>query len=258
MSRSTSRSATAVVENRVDLYYEHAVAQGWIYAATQARSREMCERLLNAANEVFARDGYEAAKIADIARAANCSVGIFYKRFIDKESMFCVLQYRHLAQARQNLARLMGMIDSELPTDDILYRFVRATVRYMLQETGFQRALFEISLKDRRVWKAQQDHHRFAGDVLIDFLVARNELPTPDEALRQRGRFAMRVIFGVVQTLMLIGPGPYDVEDQRVVDNLAEILRGFLHEEQALSGHAGKGVRKKKAPARKRSPRTGR
>jgi AcrR family transcriptional regulator len=243
------RDSEQGVQSAVDLYYEHAVEEGWMFSATQARSREMCERILNAANAVFAKDGYEAAKIADIAQEADCSVGIFYKRFADKESMFCVLQYRHLAEARRQLGRLAEMMNSPLSTEEILYRFVRATVRYMLREPGYQRALIEISLKERRVWSAQQDHHRFAGDALIDFLVARNELPQPDEALRQRGRFAMRVIFGVVQTLMLVGPGPYDVKDPRVVDNLAEILRGFLREEQALSGHAVK------RSVRKRNPR---
>lgn len=225
---------------RIDLYYEPAVKAGWMFPASQARSREMCERILNAANEVFARDGYEAAKIADIAAAAECSVGIFYKRFVDKESMFCTLQYRHLAEARAMLPRLMDAVDSPLPTEEILYRFVRATVRYMLRETGFQRALFDISLKDRRVWRQQQDHHQYVGDMLIDFLVARKELPAADEALRYRGRFAMRVVFGVVQTLLLIGPGPYDVRDERVVDNLSELLRGFLHEEQAMAGFAAR------------------
>jgi len=228
----TGTAASKSQETRVDVYYDYAVKKGWILPASQARSRDMCERILEAANRVFARQGYEATKISDIASAAGCSVGIFYKRFSDKESLFYALQYRHLEGGRRRLDRLVDAVDSNLSTQEVLYRYVRASVRYMLDDAGFERALVEMSLKNRRVWKAQQAHHKYAGDRLIDFLIARGELPGAGEDSRVRGHFAARIVFGTVINLLAVGPGPYEASDPRVVDSLADILRGFLHEEQ--------------------------
>ena len=53
-------------------------------AALQARSRRTVEKLFNAAERVFVRDGFAAASVSEIAREAGVSVGAFYGRFADK------------------------------------------------------------------------------------------------------------------------------------------------------------------------------
>ena len=47
--------------------------------------------LLDAARQVIARDGYVNARIADIAREAGKSVGVFYTYFKDKTEIFAAL-----------------------------------------------------------------------------------------------------------------------------------------------------------------------
>jgi AcrR family transcriptional regulator len=47
-------------------------------------------RLLSAAETVFARDGFSAARVADIAREAGVSHGSFYTYFTSKEDIFSV------------------------------------------------------------------------------------------------------------------------------------------------------------------------
>jgi AcrR family transcriptional regulator len=212
-------------------YYEVGVKKGWIKPTTQARSRQMCEDILDAAERVFSRQGFDASGVSDITREAGCSVGIFYKRFSDKESLFYTLQYRHNERARVRLDRLPEM-RSTLSTSEVLYRFVRASVKGITENAGFERALIERSLKDRKVWQAQRAFNKYAGERLIDFLVARNELPEADRDLKERGHFAARVVFSTILNLVVLGPGPYSVNDDRVVHTLAEFLRGFLHEEQ--------------------------
>ena len=41
------------------------------------------------------------------------------------------------------------------------------------------------------------------------------------------------MVFSTITNFVVLGPGPYSVKDERVVDNLSEFLVGFLHEEQA-------------------------
>ena len=65
----------------------------------------------------------------------------------------------------------------------------------------------------------------------MEFLVKRNELPDTKE-LKEKVQFAVSVVFSKITSLVVLGPGPYSAKDRRVVENLAEFLEGFLHEEQ--------------------------
>lgn len=56
-----------------------------------ARGRRRRQTLLDAAREVFARDGFANARIADIADTANAAHGSFYTYFDSKEEIFVAL-----------------------------------------------------------------------------------------------------------------------------------------------------------------------
>lgn len=225
----------------IDLYYDHAVEKGWIMPTSQKRSRIMCERILDAANRVFAKQGFGAAKISDIAEVAGSSVGIFYKRFSDKEGLFYALQYRHLKSSQRQIDRMVASPDSDLTTHDVLDRFVRSSVTYILREAGFERALVEMSLKDHEVWKAQSRHNRYVSDRLVDYFVVRGELSDVDEDLRNRAHFAVRIVFSTVVNLVAFGPGPYEADDARVIGSLTDHLCSFVRDEQS---RAQKGKRR--------------
>jgi AcrR family transcriptional regulator len=213
------------------LYFDVALKKGWIRPATQDRARQMCEKILVAALKLFARQGYYATNVSDITKAAGCSIGIFYKRFTDKEGLFYTLQYRHYELANRMLDRLVDVHRSSLATEEILHRFVLRTLENMVANTGFHKALVEVSLKDHKAWNARRAHNEYAGNRLMDFLTFREELPESQE-LREKIQFAVRVVFSTITNFVVLGPGPYTVKDERVVDNLAEFLVGFLHEEQ--------------------------
>lgn len=57
----------------------------------QLRTQETQARLLNAAEEVFVRDGYEAAQLDEIASTAGRSKGAVYTHFKSKEDLFLAL-----------------------------------------------------------------------------------------------------------------------------------------------------------------------
>jgi AcrR family transcriptional regulator len=56
-----------------------------------ARGRRSRQALLDAAREVFARDGFADARITDIADAAGAAHGSFYRYFDSKEEIFVAL-----------------------------------------------------------------------------------------------------------------------------------------------------------------------
>ena len=58
------------------------------------------ERLLEAAAKVIARDGYQGARLADVAREAGLTTGAIYSNFRDKQELFLAAfdRVQHLAQ----------------------------------------------------------------------------------------------------------------------------------------------------------------
>jgi AcrR family transcriptional regulator len=70
----------------------------------QLRTQETQARLLNAAEEVFVRDGYENAQLDEIAATAGRSKGAVYTHFKNKEDLFLAL-YEH--RTRSYIDRLV-------------------------------------------------------------------------------------------------------------------------------------------------------
>jgi len=64
----------------------------------QARTAATRRKLLLAAEQTFARDGYEAARLEDIAAQAGYTRGAFYANFDSKEDIFFALLEQWVAQ----------------------------------------------------------------------------------------------------------------------------------------------------------------
>ncbi|HEX4002116.1 MAG TPA: TetR/AcrR family transcriptional regulator [Candidatus Acidoferrales bacterium] len=64
----------------------------------EARTAATRQRLLAAAETVFARDGFEAARLEDIAALAGYTRGAFYAHFEGKEDIFFALLERWVAE----------------------------------------------------------------------------------------------------------------------------------------------------------------
>jgi AcrR family transcriptional regulator len=65
----------------------------------QKRGRQRVDAILNAASELFAEVGYEAATIIEIAARADTSVGSMYQFFANKEAILYALIERYVAAA---------------------------------------------------------------------------------------------------------------------------------------------------------------
>ena len=75
---------------------------------SQHRSRVRVERILDAAGDLVAERGYEAATTSLIARRARVSPGSFYQFFADKRSVVQALSARNLAEFADRLDRVMA------------------------------------------------------------------------------------------------------------------------------------------------------
>ncbi|HKD05628.1 MAG TPA: TetR family transcriptional regulator [Bryobacteraceae bacterium] len=70
----------------------------------QERSLQTRAELLKCARRVFARDGFERARLEDIAEAAGKTRGAFYAHFENKEDVFFAIFEEDVARSQKELA----------------------------------------------------------------------------------------------------------------------------------------------------------
>ena len=78
------------------------------------------ERILTAALALFARDGYEAVSVSDIAQALGISKGALYKHYKNKRDIFDSMIVR-MVELDGSAARQNGMPEQNLDVDDAGY-----------------------------------------------------------------------------------------------------------------------------------------
>jgi len=138
--------------------------------ATQSRGEETHNRILDAALEAFAQEGYDDTSVAEICRRAGVTKGGFYHHFPSKQSVFLEL-----------LARWLERIDTQLMAAHTGEHTVReeliamtAMVDHIFQEAGNQLPVFlEVLIEARHnpvVWQVIVDPFRkyraFFGHVV--------------------------------------------------------------------------------------------
>src|SRR3974390_3467406 len=84
-----------------------------VHPVRQTRGRRTRDRLLNAGQKLIAKHAVDALSVADIARAANCSVGSFYLRFRDKDAFVLALIAQYLSDGRAATLALYANNDGD-------------------------------------------------------------------------------------------------------------------------------------------------
>jgi AcrR family transcriptional regulator len=194
-----------------------------VMPASQARSRDARDRLLKAGERVFARMGYDAAHVSDIAEAADCSIGSFYRRFRDKEAFFGALHHRFTGRYRDNTRRFFEMPQWESkPTAFVIETFIANTAEIMKRNQGFFRALLQRTLAGagEDYWPKMRKAGEQQGKSLAAFLAKRGEASGPGVAMQ--ATLALRIAEGALLH-RLVGVGAVDRDSQ-----LISVLTGLV------------------------------
>ena len=199
-----------------------------VLPANQARSRQARDRLLQAGERVFAKLGYDAAHVSDIALAAGCSVGSFYRRFRDKEAFFKALHHRFTERNLDNAARFFAMPEwREQPTAAMLRTLIENTAHIMKRNQGFFRALFQRSLAGAGAdyWPSMRAGTGRQGVLLAQFLGARGEGAAHAD-LALACTFILRSVDGAI-VHRILNDGPF-ADEEFVIDSLTHMALAFL------------------------------
>ena len=125
--------------------------------------------LLSAAEQVFARVGYEKAQVEEIAEAAGFSKGALYAHFKSKEELFLGL---YETKTASSLAKLRHVLDSA-PTRDGKIDAFRSFYINLSREKDWALITLEVKLFIRRHPEVRErlrqiDEH--AGDNIVGAL----------------------------------------------------------------------------------------
>jgi len=140
----------------------------WVRPPQQARSQQTLSRILDAAEAILAEKSWEDTSVAEIAKRAGSSVGAFYTRFPDKDTVLAALHQRFLEEA---LATTIVALDEQRWAGASVCAIVRECVAFQVriqdQRRGLLRAFAIAGMHDRRcearaATLAQEMETRFA------------------------------------------------------------------------------------------------
>jgi AcrR family transcriptional regulator len=146
----------------------------WVRPVRQERSQRTLERLLDAAEIVIRDKGFADAAVVDIARRAGCSVGTFYRRFRDKQTLLHALDERFAEEFRATMEEAVAPERWRgAPIAEILAGYLEFSLEQGRARAALHRAALVMSVRDAAFAERQT---RLAGDLherLRDLLWAR-------------------------------------------------------------------------------------
>jgi AcrR family transcriptional regulator len=106
----------------------------------RARGHLRVEALLESAAQVFARKGYEAATMTEIAAQADSAIGSLYQFFRTKEAVAAAVLGTQLEELWRRLDAVAERA-SELPTAELATTLARLLVAFRAAHPSFERLL---------------------------------------------------------------------------------------------------------------------
>ncbi|HWC00882.1 MAG TPA: TetR/AcrR family transcriptional regulator [Bryobacteraceae bacterium] len=98
-------------------------------AKKQDRAILTRKRLTEAARRIFARDGFENARVEDIAAAAGKTRGAFYANFKDKEDVFFAIFEEYLSRDREQVSLRLNDVSSSEERIEALARHLVSVIQ---------------------------------------------------------------------------------------------------------------------------------
>jgi AcrR family transcriptional regulator len=145
------------------------ILEGWSMGLQQ-RAIETRNRILEAAEERFALEGYDATGVAEICQEAGVSKGAFYHHFNSKQDVFFVLLSDWLEDMNDQLS-VLGKAKGEVP-DRILSmtRVVRVVLLAAQKGLPIYLEFWSRALRDSEVMETMIEPFREYRDFFAGML----------------------------------------------------------------------------------------
>jgi AcrR family transcriptional regulator len=191
----------------------------------QSRARQTRDKLLAAGFRLLRRKQFDELSVADIARAAGCSVGSFYVRFVDKDQYFLAIAESFRAQRRSDLEGLY----EDTARDALVERALARELAVVVDHANLWRAALRRSVVDPGFW---EDFREMGRQSVRRFLERYSQLLGRElsEIETDQIRFAFQVVRGTLNNTLLNQPGPLQLEDpvfRRQIERAFRLVSGI-------------------------------
>jgi AcrR family transcriptional regulator len=203
----------------------------------QQRAHATRKQLVDAAREIFARDGFELARLEDIAAAAGKTRGAFYAHFRDKEDVFFAIFEEYMARDQEQIVPSLSAATSREERVEVLVQHLAALLsdrRRMLLNLEFKAYAVRHPRRQKRLADLISAMCLCCAETGIDYLIP--EMRHKDYAVKraQAAQFGALVDGLAINTLF----DPASLDREHILRYLRAgvelILNSSPHEKQTL------------------------
>jgi AcrR family transcriptional regulator len=191
----------------------------------QKRGIETRNRILEAARDLFSRDGYQGTNAKEITAAAGVSVGSFYAYFKDKKELFMELTHGHMKQ------EILAMLDQmkDLPSEKI---GKKETIRHMIQmiadthdqSPDLYRETEALKFSDPDILEFHEEINAHFNKRFISFL----EMFEDRLRITDMEAAAKVIACAVQESIHSVRIFDSSIGEERVIDALADMIHSYL------------------------------
>ena len=157
------------------------------------------ERILDAAEIVFARCGFYNARVADIAREASVADGTIYLYFKNKDDLLISLFESRMERVNGRLTEAIGTIDSSV---DKLLAFITAYMQMIHDDPNVAEVL-TVELRQSSKFMKEYSNPQFGDLLKIVATVIKDGQDAGELNTAVPAPIAARMLFGIVDELAL-------------------------------------------------------
>lgn len=199
--------------------------------AKQKRSAASEQKLLNAAEELFAEHGFQGTKISDIIKKSKCSVGSFYHRFGDKDGLAKVMVERYIIDANEKIKNSDFSRNTCGDLRDMLTYLSTITLEFQTARLGVYRAAQRLAQTAPEIWLDTGNLTVQVANRIAEFLPEYiDEITAEDKATAMTNAVQLIVLVSLQTRL---GSGVlFPKEDSALLSMLVDAAMGILKPEE--------------------------
>ena len=184
----------------------------------QERSRQTAELFVAAAFNLLKSRTFAELSVAEIAAAANRSVGAFYQRFGSKDDFLEVLLTDFFERACESAAAR----GKETSAEAMYSRILEESYAELMANRNLWHAALQRSATQPHFWPRFMPLHQQAAELNLA-AIERSAGRSLAAAERHRLALARQVFNSVINNQVISGPGPLGLEDPEFLPEVREI-----------------------------------
>lgn len=189
----------------------------------QARSIALVEAVLDACEELLARDGYEALSTRDVAHRAGVSVGSLYQYFPAKAALVGAVIERKMERDWAEIRAIQENLQGQR-LEVVLEASIRAMIGMFARQAGLYAAMVASMAEVARELDVQ-------SSIDAGWLALEQTLASEPGSHRRGTHVAYIVSTALVATLRQTArSAPHRLDDPAFADDMVRLLVGFLVE----------------------------